>query len=148
MKEIEYQQYDWGIKGYFNAMASPCEILVRTHAREWANRLTEIAYLEARRFEEKFSRYSDDNVCFHLNHSQGRPVEIDVETYRLLVYAQQLFDWSDGLFDITCGVLRRVWRFDQTEQRPEFEQITQLLPWVGFEKLTFSSQQFLMPAEM
>jgi thiamine biosynthesis lipoprotein len=42
----------------------------------------------------------------------------DAETARLLDYADALFELSEGRFDITSGVLRRVWRFDGSANVP------------------------------
>jgi len=65
----------------------------------------EIARQEALRIEKKFSRYRDDNLVYRINHSQGEPVPVDEETARLIDYAVTCHALSDGLFDITSGVL-------------------------------------------
>jgi len=52
----------------------------------------------------------------------------------LLNYAAICYDQSDGLFDITSGILRRAWRFDLSKL-PEQAQIQELLDKVGWHKL-------------
>ena len=65
-----------------------------------------------RRIEAKYSRYRDDSVTTRINRAAGgAPVTIDAETAALLRYAEQCHAQSGGLFDITSGVLRRVWDF-------------------------------------
>ncbi|MGZ7041531.1 MAG: FAD:protein FMN transferase, partial [Thermoanaerobaculia bacterium] len=75
--------------GSFEAMASPCTVLVDTDDRGEAAALLATAENEARRIEQKFSRYQRDNVVHRINHSEGRPIELDEETALLIDYASQ-----------------------------------------------------------
>ncbi|MDH3757509.1 MAG: FAD:protein FMN transferase, partial [Gammaproteobacteria bacterium] len=70
--------------GLFDAMASPCEILIESEDRELATRLTRTAADEAWRIEDKFSRYLPGNVVGCINSCDGKPVEVDEETASLL----------------------------------------------------------------
>jgi thiamine biosynthesis lipoprotein len=75
-------------------------------------------------------------------------VEVDPETASLIDFACQCFDLSEGLFDITSGVLRRAWTFDGSDRVPEGAAIERLLPLVGFEKLQWRSPHLVVPAAM
>ena len=99
-------------RGRFHAMASPCEILCKTNTAGRAKDLTELAATEAGRIEDKFSRYRDDNIIARINSACGEAVDIDSETAQLVEFSATLFELSDGRFDVTSGVLRRVWTFD------------------------------------
>jgi thiamine biosynthesis lipoprotein len=134
--------------GLFQCMASPCELLVETDDKDLADRLLRLAETEARRIEHKFSRYRDDNIVHRINNSNGKPVEIDSETYRLLAFADQCFHLSEGLFDITSGVLRRCWRFDGTNRLPAQSQIDAVLELVGWDKLRFDNRVMTLPRGM
>jgi FAD:protein FMN transferase len=134
--------------GRFFAMASPCELLIDTQNTELAHKLTSIAQLEVSRIEQKYSRYRTDNLVYQLNHSNGQAVSIDDETYRLLQFANTCFELSDGMFDLTSGVLRRAWNFNGSNQLPDHELVCQLLPQIGWQKLTFNPTQFVMPIGM
>ena len=89
-------------------MASPCELLVEAVDAITANRLASITFQEAKRIEQKFSRYRDDNIVYQINHAQGKTIEVDDETALLLNFADQCYQLSDGLFDITSGVLKKI----------------------------------------
>ena len=104
---ILQKQHDY-FTGQFTAMAGPCEVLVDTVNETLAGSLVHIAQKEAQRIEHKFSRYRNDNIIHQINHSLGEPVSVDEETANLLDYAQQCYVISDGLFDITSGVLRKI----------------------------------------
>src|SRR5947209_7158093 len=94
----------------FSAMASPCELLLHTSDRDCALELGGIAAAEAWRIEAKYSRYRSDSVIGEIHNRRGTPVELDEETAALIDFAAQCFEISDGLFDITSGILRRAWK--------------------------------------
>jgi thiamine biosynthesis lipoprotein len=132
----------------FNAMASHCEVLLRAAHLGAARELGECAAAEAWRIEAKFSRYRGDSVISHLHAQRGIPINVDEETASLLDFAQRCYRISDGMFDITSGILRRAWTFDGSDRLPEPEAITALLPYIGFEKLKWRSPTLELPAGM
>jgi thiamine biosynthesis lipoprotein len=87
------------------------------------------------------SRYRDDNIVHAINTAEGRPVVVDDETARLIDYAAQLFELSDGKFDITSGVLRRAWKFDGSDRLPRPEAVAALLPIVGWRRVRWRSPE-------
>jgi thiamine biosynthesis lipoprotein len=132
----------------FSAMASPCEILLHTDNKELVSEIAKAAFIETSRIEDAFSRYKVNNLCWKLNQSNGQPVSINQETFKLLNYASQLFLLSNNLFDITSGVLRKVWQFTNDSKPPSQSQIDQVLPFVGFEKINYNQHEFSMPTGM
>jgi FAD:protein FMN transferase len=132
----------------FQAMASPCELLLDTTDLAFARQLGGIAAAEAWRIERKFSRYRDDSVVSALNRSAGRSVQIDDETRALLQFAANCHALSEGAFDITSGVLRRAWRFDGTGSLPARELIEALRARVGFDRLQWSAAGLAVPEGM
>ncbi len=129
-------------------MASPCEILLRSLDHDFCKKIAKIATQETVRIEDKFSRYIKDNLVDQMNKSFGLPVEIDDETYQLLEYARQLYDLSDGMFDITSGVLRKLWTYANTSRPPSDQQILSLIEYIGFNKIDYKRTSFTMPKEM
>jgi thiamine biosynthesis lipoprotein len=125
------------IIGRFYAMASPCEILMETQDALLANHLTNVAYIETKRIEQKFSRYLANNPMADINHSQGKPVNINAEIFRLLEFANSCFQLSDGMFDITSGVLRRAWKFDGSNNLPTPQAVKALMPYIGWQKVKY-----------
>lgn len=129
-------------------MASPCEVLVETDNPDIAQKALEAAANEANRIEQKLSRYRQDNLVHQINSAGGEAVNIDEETARLLDFADQLYRLSDGLFDITSGVLRRVWRFDGSDSLPSRRAVKALLPLVGWSKVEWQRPALRLPPEM
>jgi FAD:protein FMN transferase len=107
-----------------------------------------VAAQEAWRVEKKYSRYRDDSVTAWIHENRGTSIEVDEETASLIDFASQCFDLSEGLFDITSGVLRRVWTFDGSDRIPEPAAIEGLLRVVGFDKLRWQSPHLSLPAGM
>jgi len=132
----------------FRAMASPCELLVATADRRLALRLGELAAGEAWRIERKYSRYRDDSVVADIHRNRGTGVDVDAETASLLDFAAQCFELSDGLFDVTSGVLREVWRFDGSDRVPDPQTVARLLPRIGFDRLSWQPPRLVLPAGM
>lgn len=130
----------------FTAMASPCEVLLPSMSHHAALAIGTVAAQEAWRVEKKYSRYRDDSVTAWIHENRGTPIEVDEETASLIDFANQCFDLSEGLFDITSGVLRRAWTFDGSDRIPEAAAIERLLPLVGFDKLQWTSPYLLLPA--
>lgn len=91
------------------------------------------AIAEVRRIEQKFSRYIDGSIVSRINRSAGQEaVAVDAETGGLLDFAHALWQLSDGLFDITSGVLRRAWDF-KTGKLPEPDVLQTALTQIGWQ---------------
>lgn len=129
-------------------MASPCEVLLDCGSKQLAVKLANQVYNEVLRIEHKFSRYRSDNIIYQINHSHGQSIELDEESAQLLDYAQLCFELSYGRFDITSGVLRKVWRFDGSDRLPEQEAINVLLQNLGFNKLSWQKPCLQLPPGM
>ncbi len=134
--------------GRFTAMAGPCEVLVDTDSEPRAQRALELAQREARRIERKFSRYLPDSEVGRINGSRGAPVTVDEETALLLDYAATCYETSLGMFDITSGVLRRAWKFDGSDRVPTEAVVAELLPHVGWDRVTWGDHELTLPAGM
>jgi FAD:protein FMN transferase len=132
----------------FHAMATPCEVVLESDDRGLAARVAGAAAGEARRVEQKFSRYRADSVVGRIHASHGQSLVMDEETARLLDFAQECFQLSEGLFDVTSGVLRRAWRFDGSGNLPAPEKVQALLPLVGWKKVSWRNPALTLPAGM
>jgi len=132
----------------FRAMAAPCEIRLETSDRTLAIAASQAAEAEARRIEAKFSRYRDDSIVGLINANGGEPVSVDAETAHLLNFAAQCFDVSDGRFDITSGVLRRIWKFDGSDRVPNRAQINATRRFIGWRKVKWEPPTITLPVGM
>ena len=135
-------------RGCFTAMASPCEVLMEVDDEKIAGQVLDAVAVEARRIEAKFSRYRHDNIIARINAADGKVIDVDEETARLIDFADQLYQMSDGLFDITSGVLRQVWRFDGSDRLPDKAAVKTLLNHVGWQKVGWRNNQLQLDKGM
>ncbi|MDE2110541.1 MAG: FAD:protein FMN transferase [Alphaproteobacteria bacterium] len=129
-------------------MATPCEVRLETEDAALAASVMRVAESEAQRIEQKFSRYRVDSVVGRINASAGRELAVDAETSHLLDFAAQCFRVSNGLFDVTSGVLRRLWRFDGSDRIPSEAQIKALRTLIGWQKVSWKPPAIVLPAGM
>lgn len=144
--KLEQKENNW--YGSFKAMASPCEVIIETPDKAEAERVVNAVAAEAWRIEQKFSRYRDDNITFKINHADGEVIDVDEETARLLDFANQLYQISEGMFDVTSGVLRKAWHFDRSDNIPAQEQIDVLLPIIGWDRVGWDKPKLKLAANM
>ena len=119
----------------FRAMAAENEVQLHARNGDDAAQLAALAIAEVARIEAKYSRYRADSVVSRINAAAGGdPVAVDPETRALLGYAEACWHQSDGLFDATSGVLRRVWSFrDGVSRVPGDDELAQVLPLIGWQ---------------
>jgi FAD:protein FMN transferase len=147
MFDESYRYLDYGeFKAHsFFCMGGLCEILIETSDQETSLQVFKPVYEEAKRIESKFSRYRTDNIIYKINHADGKKVSLDKETRKLLKFADSLFYASNGLFDITSGVLRRAWTFNGSSTVPDRETVERLLPLIGYQKVQVEGDRILIP---
>jgi FAD:protein FMN transferase len=126
----------------FEAMASRCAIHIDATDSANAHFAIQSAIDEVKRIEAKYSRYRDESIVSIVNRDAGtgRWIDIDDETAQLFSFADSLFVASDGLFDITSGILRRAWNF-RAPRIPKQEEIDALLPLIDWRLLERSSNR-------
>jgi len=131
----------------FHAMAAEHEIQLAAADLEHAGRAAAAAIADVRRIEAKYSRYRDDSVTTRINRAAGgAAVTIDAETAALLRYADQCHAQSDGLFDITSGVLRRVWDFKRAPPSlPARAELAAAIALVGWPSVEWDTNAIRLP---
>ena len=131
---------------FFQAMGGQCEMQLAALDQERANKNARLAIDEVLRIESKYSRYRSDSVVSRINISagNGNPVICDDETLWLLDYADTLFKSSDGLFDITSGVLRRAWNFKE-KIIPSDTELKSILKLIGWQKVKRGKNSIHLP---
>lgn len=105
-----------------------------------------LAVARLQELEHKYSRYRPDSIVSRINAAagSGAQVAVDDETARLLDYAALLFTQSDGLFDVTSGILRNAWNF-RANRLPSQAKIEQLLPLIGWQQVQWNKPYVYLP---
>ncbi|MEQ1546991.1 FAD:protein FMN transferase [Methyloglobulus sp.] len=120
----------------FKAMGTPCDIQLFARSQAIASQAADMAIADVQRLEALYSRYRETSFLSEINRvaAVGGSLDVDEETACLLDYAVTCYEQSDGLFDITSGLLRKAWKFDQGKL-PEQAFIDELLEKVGWHKV-------------
>ena len=134
------------IEHQFVAMGGPCCIRLDSENTEMAQGALQSAQREVQRLEQKFSRYLPDSITSTINRQAGtgQAVAIDPETKGLLQYADTLWHRSEGMFDLTSGILRKAWNF-KSAQLPEQAELNTLLPLIGWDKVIHDGESVYLP---
>ncbi|MBX3629450.1 MAG: FAD:protein FMN transferase [Nitrosomonas sp.] len=126
-RRLRYYHYD------FKAMGSPCTIQLYARNAEKGAAAAEIAINDVRRLEALYSRYREDSFLSEINRAAaaGGAISVDEETAGLLDYADTCYQQSNGLFDITSGVLRKAWDF-KSGKLPDNQTIERAKEKIGW----------------
>jgi thiamine biosynthesis lipoprotein len=126
-------------------MGSPRELQLFAAGNE-AQRAASAVVVDVERLEQRYSRYRDSSLLSSINRvaAAGGSIDVDSETAVLLNYAATCFRESDGLFDITSGLLRRAWNF-AAASLPDPALIERLLSRVGWDKVRWEPPVLSFP---
>ena len=118
-------------------MGSPCELKLSGEPG-FCQQVAADCQREAARFETQYSRFTTDSITAQINAAAGGSVvPIDAECRAILAYAGVCWGLSDGLFDITSGVLRRVWTKGRL-QLPTPDELRPILALIDWQKVELS----------
>lgn len=124
----------------FYALGTDCSLQLITPSRSVAEDAAVAVEREVARIEARYSRYRPDSELSRINNiaAVGGSLVLDAETAGLIEYAYACFRKSDGLFDITSGLLRKAWNFG-LGTLPTEKMIAELLPRIGLSKVEWSN---------
>ncbi|MDQ7089536.1 MAG: FAD:protein FMN transferase [Methylococcales bacterium] len=122
---------------HFKAMGSPCQLQLYASSLTKAKQIEQLAIKRIELLEQRYSRYRETSLLSRINQRAGTKTTtpIDTETHALLRYAEQCYQESEGLFDVSSGVLRHIWDF-KTRTLPTKKQckkMTRLINWPSIE---------------
>jgi len=131
----------------FQAMKSSCEVVLVAESKNKGQEIATCAVAEVARIERIYSRYRPDSIVSRINAAAGKEfILCDSETLSLLRYADQLYDISSGLFDITSGVLRNAWNFSDASL-PSPQKLSALLPLIEWKRVERKDNEVRLPVE-
>lgn len=122
----------------FSAMGTECNIYLYSATSSQAEEIAQLAEAEVLRIESRYSRYDPQSLLSEINlvALHGATTILDDETSALITHAFACHEISGGLFDITSGLLRKVWDFTG-DTLPSQPAIGLLLPTIGMDKIVW-----------
>ena len=130
----------------FRAMGSPCRLLVYAQHKAQMDSVCTSVVAEVERLEAKYSRYRESSLLSQINSASGtnERLPIDEETLALLNVAETAYQLSDGLFDISSGVLRKGWDFHHAVI-PTQRQLNKLLNLIDWRAISIVNNSIRLP---
>jgi len=96
----------------FHAMGTRCRVCLVEPTRKAANDYLDHALNWVADFEARYSRFLNDSLISFINAAAGKMwVEVDEETDRLFSLCNDLFFYTNGVFDPTALPLIRLWNW-------------------------------------
>lgn len=140
----------------FKAMGTPCQIQLVAESLNLAQEIASPAIRAIQALEYEYSRYLPSSLLSRINHFAGlsTPVALTCEAQTLLSYAASVYEQSDGLFDVTSGVLRRIWNFNANFKKdlksrafPTAQQLQAAQQVMGWSKVGWQGEaSILLPS--
>lgn len=132
----------------FTTMGCPASAKFYAKTKKEADSFFRKIVAEAERLDRKYSNYTSNSFTAEINRSAGneKGLNVDEETAGLLDYAQECYEMSDGLFDLTAGALFKAWDFSaKTPRRPSPEALQEIMQIVGWPKVIWKRPYLHLP---
>lgn len=134
-------------KHQFKAMGGPCQCHLWHVSKSAADRLFQALEQEVLRLERKYSRFRADSLLSQINLGQLNGQTLDEETRGLFNFAQDCFELSGHVFDLTVGSLRKVWNYN-SGTLPNSDELESCLTRIGWNHLNWNGQSLIVPNGM
>ena len=93
------------------AMATHFEIVIASDDPDYANQAAEAAFADIDQLESELSRFKVSSDVSQLRSLKaGQSSLVGLATFDCLSLARQVFEETDGAFDVTIGPLYKLWR--------------------------------------
>lgn len=105
-----------------HAMNTIYEIVIELEDKEYAQQAACAAFTEIDRLEEELSRFLPNSDVARINNlNVGDELRLSNDTFECLLAAKNLYELTDGLFDITSGKIIDHWKYTNPEGSKNFE---------------------------
>ncbi len=118
-------------------MGSDFELIATGATEAIADRRLEQGVAEIKRIESLLTVFSETSVTAQLNaQAGGMPLAVPAEVYQLLLRCNKISTITQGAFDITAGVLKKLFNFKYDHFTwPDDNAITQAMTSTGFQHI-------------
>jgi thiamine biosynthesis lipoprotein len=133
-----YPVSDSGVRLSLDAMATRFELLLPDGERAAGEEAVE----EVARIERQLSRFLPGSEVSGLNVRAAKsPVRVDPRLFALLRLSKEVWEKTDGAFDITIAPLMRTWGFTEGQGRvPDDSELAEARQVVGMEHMLLDEE--------
>jgi len=125
------------------AMATIFEIIVIHEDERYARQAATAAFEEVDRLEAELSRFVENSDISRINNlPANRPLLLGLDTFKCLQISMQMYNETNGAFDITIGSLFMCWRDEDGNSRtPTGEELDRARLHTGTNLLQLDEQE-------
>ena len=126
------------------AMATVFEIYITNDDETYARQGAQAAFAEVDRLELEMSRFISNSDISRLNDAvSGETVDLGMDVFECLSRARDMYDKTNGAFDISVGALYSCWlNDDRTLRQPSDEELARACELTGLDHLKLSDEDF------
>jgi thiamine biosynthesis lipoprotein len=127
-----------------HAMGTNVTVWLWTADERGAAQAAEAVFNEMKRLDKEMTTWDPASEVSQINTAAGsRPVKISAETYAVIERAVDISRRSRGLFDITVGAFKGLWRFDEDMDGslPDPAEVKQRLALVNWKDIVLDPRQ-------
>lgn len=120
------------------AMGTIITVFFWTDEEAKAARGAEVVFDEMKRIDALMTTWTPDSEVSKINAAAGeKPVQVGEETFAVIARAQDVAKRTKGIFDITVGSFRGLWKFDEDMDGtlPDPAEVKKRLALVGYQHL-------------
>ncbi|MBK8946231.1 MAG: FAD:protein FMN transferase [Ignavibacteriae bacterium] len=93
------------------AMATVFEVIINLDDKNYAEQAAHNVFNEIDKLENKFSRFRSNTEIAKINNSKnGEEIKLSFETFECIWIAKQIYEMTNGFFDITTGNVIDKWK--------------------------------------
>jgi len=127
------------------AMGTYVTVWFWTDKEPEAAKAAERVFAEMKRLDEEMTTWTDTSEVSKINAAagSGKPVAVGDETYEVIERAQDISKKSGGVFDITVGAFKGLWKFDEDMDGtlPEPAEVKKRLKAIGYKDLVLDKKK-------
>ena len=124
------------VEHHGKAMGTSVSIYLWTDDDAKAAQAAEAVFTEMKRLDLVMTTWLPDSEVSRVNAAAGvKPVEVSEETFAVIARAQDIAVRTRGVFDITVGAFKGLWKFDQDMDGtlPDPAEVKKRLAMIGYQ---------------
>jgi thiamine biosynthesis lipoprotein len=126
------------------AMGTVISVYLWTDEEAKAAKTAAAVFEEMKRIDAVMTTWTQDSEVSRINTAAGtKPVAVSEETFTVIERAMAISRKSRGVFDITVGAFRGLWKFDQDMDGtlPAPEEVKKRLASIGYQHVVLDKQK-------
>lgn len=127
------------------AMGTYVTVWFWTDKEPEAAKAAEGVFAEMKRLDEEMTTWTDTSEVSKINAAAGtgKPVKVGDETFEVIERAQDISKKSGGVFDISVGAFKGLWKFDEDMDGtlPDQAEVKKRLKLVGYKDIVLDKKK-------